>query len=73
VLAANEAEKAAHVLPRQRHAIRRVRALVHAGPEAEIDAAAAAATAALNGVTAKSPRSLLIDDLALGESRWLTH
>src|SRR5688500_16746903 len=55
VLAANEAEKAAHVYLVNVTPYGAFGRLYMAGPEAEIDAAAAAATAARNAVTGKEP------------------
>ena len=55
VLAANEAEKAAHVSLVNVTPYGAFGRLYMSGPEAEIDAAAAAATAALAGVTGKEP------------------
>ena len=55
VLAANEAEKAAHVSLVNLTPYGAFGRLYMSGPEAEIDAAAAAATAALAGVTGKEP------------------
>jgi hypothetical protein len=59
VLAANEAEKAAHVYLVNVTPYGAFGRLYMAGPEAEIDAAAAAATAALNGVTGKEPEKFV--------------
>lgn len=55
VLAANEAEKAAHVYLVNVTPYGAFGRLYMSGPEAEIDAAARAATAALDGVTGKQP------------------
>ena len=55
VLAANEAEKAANVNLVNVTPYGAFGRLYMAGPEAEIDAAAAAASAAVNGVTGKEP------------------
>jgi hypothetical protein len=59
VLAANEAEKAAHVYLVNVTPYGAFGRLYMAGPEAEIDAAAAAATAALNAVTGKEPEKFV--------------
>ena len=59
VLAANEAEKAAHVYLVNVTPYGAFGRLYMSGPEAEIDAAAAAATAALNAVTGKEPEKFV--------------
>ena len=59
VLAANEAEKAAHVSLVNVTPYGAFGRLYMSGPEAEIDAAAAAATAALAGVTGKEPEKFV--------------
>ncbi len=59
VLAANEAEKAAHVFLVNVTPYGAFGRLYMSGPEAEIDAAAAAATAALGGVTGKEPEKFV--------------
>ena len=59
VLAANEAEKAAHVYLINVTPYGAFGRLYMSGPEAEIDAAAAAATAALAGVTGKEPEKFV--------------
>ena len=59
VLAANEAEKAAQVNLVNVTPYGAFGRLYMAGPEAEIDAAAAAATAALNAVTGKAPEKFV--------------
>jgi hypothetical protein len=59
VLAANEAEKAAHVFLVNVTPYGAFGRLYMCGPEAEIDAAAAAATAALTGVTGKQPEKFV--------------
>jgi len=59
VLAANEAEKAAHVNLVNVTPYGAFGRLYMAGPEAEIDAAAAAATAALTAVTGKEPEKFV--------------
>ena len=59
VLAANEAEKAAHVSLVNVTPYGAFGRLYMSGPEAEIDAAAAAATAALDGVTGKEPEKFV--------------
>ena len=59
VLAANEAEKAAHVSLVNVTPFGAFGRLYMSGPEAEIDAAAAAATAALAGVTGKEPEKFV--------------
>ena len=58
-IAANEAEKAAHVYLVNVTPYGAFGRLYMAGPEAEIDAAAAAATAALNAVTGKEPEKFV--------------
>ena len=57
--AANEAEKTAHVSLVQVQPYGAFGRLWLSGPEAEIDAAAAAATAALNAVTGKEPEKFV--------------
>ena len=59
VLAANEAEKAAQVYLVNVTPYGAFGRLYMSGPEAEIDAAAAAATAALNAVTGKEPEKFV--------------
>jgi hypothetical protein len=59
VLAANEAEKAAHVSLVNVTPYGAFGRLYMSGPEAEIDVAAAAATAALAGVTGKEPEKFV--------------
>jgi hypothetical protein len=59
VLAANEAEKAAHVYLINVTPYGAFGRLYMSGPEAEIDAAARAATAALEGVTGKQPEKFV--------------
>ena len=59
VLAANEAEKAAQVNLVNVTPYGAFGRLYMAGPEAEVDAAAAAATAALNSVTGKEPEKFV--------------